>query len=442
MINKYISILRNDKNMTEIARGMIIAFIIKATGAGLSFGFNVAVARLLGTEGTGLYFMALAVTTIGSVIGRVGLDNTLLRFIATKATYNDWAGVRGVFTLSIRFSTAASLAVTLSVFFSAPWLADKFFNNSNLAEPLRWMSLSILPTSLLNLQSESLKGVKRIRDAMLLQSVGVPLTTVLLLAPFANSRGVIGVTFAYVLGTLIIAIIGGMVWKKTIAEHSTSVTPFSLQELWSSCRPLFVVSLMNDAIRSWGPIFLLGIWSTTENVGIFGAAMRVVTLTTFMLFTLNNILAPKLAELYAKGEIETLASTARRSAGILALLASPIFIVLIFRADWIMSIYGKEFSNGALVLAILTTGQIANVFTGSLGIILIITGNERYTQNITVLSTIFLILISALLIPNLGAIGAALAITISGTGLSVASAIFVQRNVGIRAIPLFNRFFS
>lgn len=67
-----LKLLREDPHMREVARGTLLAFVLKLGGSGLAFAFNVAVARLMGAEGAGLYFLALAVTTIGSVIGVSG----------------------------------------------------------------------------------------------------------------------------------------------------------------------------------------------------------------------------------------------------------------------------------------------------------------------------------------------------------------------------------
>ena len=113
-----LKLLREDPHMREVARGTMLAFVLKVIGAGLAFAFSVAVARMLGAEGAGLYYLALAVTTIGSVIGRVGLDNSLLRFVATRATHDDWASVKGVYALGVRMAVMASGVVTLIVFFA------------------------------------------------------------------------------------------------------------------------------------------------------------------------------------------------------------------------------------------------------------------------------------------------------------------------------------
>ena len=83
--------------MQEVVNGASVAFVIKVIGAGLSFGFNVLLARMLGADGAGIYFLALTVTTIATVFGRMGLDNALLRFTAANAAVGDWGAVKGIY---------------------------------------------------------------------------------------------------------------------------------------------------------------------------------------------------------------------------------------------------------------------------------------------------------------------------------------------------------
>lgn len=434
-ITRKLHALRDDPHMREVAQGTVIAFILKIGGSGLSFAFNIAVARLLGAEGAGIYFLALAVTTIGSILGRVGLDNALLRFIATSATHKDWCAVRGVYALGMRIAVATSTTISIVSFLAAPWVTTALFKKPELAEPLRWMSLSILPFTLLNLQAESLKGLKRIRDAMMLQSIGVPFLALILIYPLTKIAGVSGLVWAYVIATIMISVLGMWAWRKAIADYPDETAAFPLSELWASCKPLFVVAIMNNAIRVWVPLAILGIWASSAEVGILGAALRVVALTTMMLFTLNNVLAPKIAELYAKNEMVLLASTARHSSAGLALLSSPIFFVLILFPGWIMSMFGDSFREGGLILGILAAGQIMNVFGGSIGIVLIVSGKEQFTQKITVIFSSVLIAMLFTLIPFYGALGAAIAIAVSGTGLSLVTIWQAEKIIGLRVTP-------
>lgn len=431
--NKFTELL-NDPHMSEVARGTAIAFVLKVIGAGLSFGYNVAVARLLGAEGAGLYFLALSVTAIGSVIGRVGLDNVLLRNVAAYAAHEEWDKAKGVYALATRMAIAASAAVTIIVFLAATWMASELFNKPALAEPLRWMSLSILPFAMLNLQAESLKGLKRIRDAMLVQGVGLPLVSLLLIYPLTQLDSVLGVFWAYSIGATMVALLGMFAWSRAIAVQTTSSTSIPVKELWESAKPFFIVSLTGHAILPFAPVLLLGVWASSDEVGVYGAASRVAMLVSLMLATINNVIAPKFAELYARGAMDELGSTARRSALLISLIASPVFLVLIFGGPWIMRMFGAEFEGGALVLAILVVGQAVNLMTGSVGYLLMMSGNADSMQRITSGTAIVLILACLSLIPLWGDIGAAIATALSMAGMNIASVWMVQRKLGIHAV--------
>ena len=55
---------RIDDTLRDILRGSSIVFVLKVAGAGLAFAFNIVLARLLGAEGTGAYFLSLTVLTV------------------------------------------------------------------------------------------------------------------------------------------------------------------------------------------------------------------------------------------------------------------------------------------------------------------------------------------------------------------------------------------
>ena len=428
-----------DKHMNEIAKGTLLAFGLKVVGAGLTFLFNVAIARLLGAEGAGLFFLALSVTAIGSVIGRIGLDNTLLRFIATHFTRGEISQIKGVYLLGMVLASITSGTLALLGFWLSPWIAIEIFNKPALVEPLKWMSLAIFPFAILNLQAESLKGLKRIRDALLVQSIGVPLVGILFILPLTNLGGVEGSTWAYLISTVIVTFLGFWIWFSNMIKLEGKAILYSLKILLTSCKPLFVTSLMNRALLLWAPFVFLGIWADNQEVGIFGAVSRIAMLVSFMLTTINNVLAPKFAELYAKNEIKIMELTAQRSALMITLLTSPIFLVLIFGGEWILFLFGPEFIKGATALAILATGELINTFTGSVNHFLIVTGNEIIVRNITIFGALIQIILSLVLIPWAGIIGAAIATATAVSGINLIAAFFVWKKTGIIIIPFLGK---
>jgi O-antigen/teichoic acid export membrane protein len=433
-----VAVLRADLHMRELARGTLISVAMKVIGAGLGFGFNVVVARLLGAEGAGLYFLALAVTVTGSIIGRVGLDNTLLRFVATYAAREEWGQVWAAHALGMRIAVAASSVLALLGFCFAPLIAEYVFSKPELTEPLGWMCLSILPLTLLNLQAESMKGMKRIRDAVLVQDIGVPLFGLMLIWPLANISGIEGVAWAYFTATLLVAMLGTWGWRQAVSGNKAAPEKFPFAELWASCRPLFVTSLINRAILPWGPLFFLGFWVSSQEVGVFGAASRVAMLVSFLPLAINNVVSPKFAELFSKGNLQSLGTTARRTAALVTVLVSPLFILLLFQSDWVMGIYGKEFEMGGAVLIVLIIGQMVNVITGSVGSLLIMSGNESKFNHANLFALGLQIVLLFLLVPRYGVHGAALASALSVIAVNVISTYLVYRAMGITSIPFIN----
>ena len=197
-----------------------------------------------------------------------------------------------------------------------------------------------------------------------------------------------------------------------------------------------MMSIINRGFLPWAPLFLLGIWGSTEDAGVFGAAMRIAMLITFFLTAVNTVIAPKFAELHAKGEIELLGHLARRFALLITVAASPLLLLLILAGDWVMSMFGPEFTRGGTALAILAVGQAVNTMTGSVGYLLMMSGHERDIRNASIFGAIIMIGLAATLIPLFGIIGAAIAGATAVVAINVQSVIIVRRKLGIMPIPI------
>ena len=436
---KKLNRLREDPHMQEVARGTALAFALKLVGSGLAFAFNVALARLLGTDALGVYFLALSIVAIASVIARLGLDNALLRFISSYASQEKWGGLIQVYGVGIRWAVVSSFVVTVTVFISAPWLAE-LQHKPDLAQPLRWMSLSILPFALLNLHAESLKGLKRIRDALLVQGVGMPLLCLLLLFPLVAFANVEGAAVAYSLASFFVMLLSIWFWNNATHEYHRMEQENTSVELWESCKPLWIVSLMNRGIMPWAPILSVGFWLESADVGVFSAATRVALLVSFFLVTVNNVIAPKFSELYTKGDMKALGTTARKTAGMIALLVLPLFLGLFLGRDYVMGIFGQDFVAGSDALAILLLGQYVNVLSGAVGFLLMMSGNEKIYRNIAFAFALIQIILIVLLTPLLGVEGSAAAAAIALAGMNIAGAMLVYRKLGIMILPGFGRF--
>jgi O-antigen/teichoic acid export membrane protein len=426
--------LRLDDHMMEIVNGAVVALVLKVLGAFLTFCFNLLLARILGAEGVGVYFLALTVTTITTVFGRMGLDHSLVRFTAENSAGDNWAAVKGVYLKGMRLALISSATSAVVMFAAAPFLADMVFHEPELAGPMRWMALAVVPMTLLILHAQMLKGLKRVSDALLVYGVGVPALSIVGLYFLGEVHGVTGAVWAYVIAVVLTAALGVRLWRSATPQIRNIAAHFETRELFKSSMPLFWVASLTMVI-DWTSTFALGIWGTKEDVGIFSVAYRAAVLISLVLISVDSISGPKFAALYKKKEMDALSLTARNTAKLMTLLASPLLLLFLFFPKEVMGIFGAEFTGGAVLLSIIAIGHFVNVATGSVGYLLVMSGNERYVRNNVIFIAILSVLLNVILVPFWGALGAAIATAVCLATMNLIAVFLVWSRLGIWTIP-------
>jgi len=355
LVSKYISSI--DVHMKEVLSKASSALLIRVLGTVLGFVVSVIIARLLGAEGSGVYFLAFSMAMIISTIGRLGFDNTVVRFVASSASIG-----------------TSLLAVTL--FFGAEWLAITVFNKPLMAFPLMLVAVAVLPLSIAMIQAESLRGLKCIPASQWIKMVFVSLVTLILLYPFIQVWGVNGAVASFAVAAAASAFIAHLLWKS-------------------------------------GTI-LLGAFGSAEDVGIFNIANRVASLLLFPLMAMISILAPKFSEMHQNGDGEGLRKLAQKSSGILMLFAGSVALLVGANAEWILSFFGENFKEGAFILQVLLIGVVVNASAGAVTELLMMTGNEALVRRNMLFSAGAQLLLCIILIPRYGMSGAAYAAVIGG----------------------------
>ena len=413
----------------------IIALLMRGVGALCAFSFSVLIGQTLGVEGAGLYFLALSLTSILSVLARIGTDMTVIRFVAVNASQRRWGMVRAVLRWCMYRVIAMSLMIGSILWLFAPLIAETVFSKPGLGEPLRLMSIAIPGFTMTHLLAGALKGLTRIPEAMLVSSILYPVFGIAMIWPLTGLMGVSGAALTYLLATGLAALVGFMLWRWRIGDRGTIKESAPGQELWRSARPLLVASLINRGLLPWMPVLLLGFWSEATEVGIFAAANRVVLLVSFALISVNAVLSSRFAAMYAAGNVKGLSRLSRRFSMIVTLATLPVLLLLMFRGGQVMSIFGSDFAVAGPILFILAIGQIVNTLCGSVFNLLNMTGNERSAKNCAVISLSVNLGLNFVLIPLYGVIGAAIATSITTTVNNLLGSYMVWRQLDF--VPLF-----
>jgi O-antigen/teichoic acid export membrane protein len=152
------------------------------------------------------------------------------------------------------------------------------------------------------------------------------------------------------------------------------------------------------------------------------------------LVAINLPLQPKLAAAWFRGDRETsqrLVTEATRLGTTVALASA---LVLIPFAEFVLRIYGDEYLGAANALRILVVGQFINAASGPCALVLAATGKQKFTLYGIGLGLVASIAIVLILVPQYGAVGAALGAMMGFLVWNVSLTYWAWRLVNIRTL--------
>ncbi|WP_038056387.1 flippase [Thermodesulfobacterium hydrogeniphilum] len=415
IIEKIKTKLSGDIHFKELVQGGLTFLILRILGMGVAYAFTLTVTRNLGASAWGIFALNFTVLQITSVIGRLGLDTALLRFIAEYNAQGKGKTAKYVYFKSISLVIPFSLTLSVTLYFLAPILAESVFNKKYLNPYIRLMAFGVLPFTLLFINSESLRAFKKIKEYTTFQNLFpflVALFVVWTSFTFLNFKKTELVLIAFILGIVTSLIFSSVFLWKELKKLSGKKENINIRYILSVSFPMLMSSSL-AFIMAWTDTIMLGIFRTEEEVGIYNVAVRLSMITSFTLVAINSIAAPKFAEFWGKKDIKGLARVAQQSTKLIFWTSFPVLLIFLIFPKPILYIFGEEFKTGALALMILTIGQFVNAAAGSVGYILQMTGHQKFHQNVVLIGTLLNILLNWMLIPAYGIVGAAIASAIS-----------------------------
>jgi O-antigen/teichoic acid export membrane protein len=287
----------------------------------------------------------------------------------------------------------------------------------------------------MNIIAESLKGLKDVASAAMVQNIIVPLllmVTLFTVPAHFSSRNVASIY----LGVTLISLAYGY-FKWTSAIQSSDVQHVSPNEVIRFGWPFFLANI-GSMILTWSDTIMVGMFANAEVVASYYAASKLATLTSFILISINAISAPKFTAMHTLGDSAGLERLARQSTTItIALALIPTILLVSFPTFW-LHLFGAKFDQAKFSLLVLTAGQAINVACGSVGLLLAMTGHEKTMSKIFLTTAMLTIGMSLGLGMHWGANGVAVSTAIGMATWNIWMLVAVRRYLGFWTFPLFS----
>lgn len=383
-------------------------------GANTLLGFVVLMilTRVLGPEGLGAYAYAATLLLLLSIPVSYGWAPLLLRETARALHDDNWPSVKGIAQRGAKMSlwfTALGLLVGLS------FASFRYGGNQGWVTPavvlilcfiLMFDQLSALRTSLLRGLGRAFTG--QIPEMLVKPIAQLAMLTVGLVV-FTHDLDLQSALTILAGATLLSYAAGALILHTSIPPALAEATPQFDDVLWRKSSTMFAGSSAIALINANADLLLLGLLRGTAEVGYYKVALQVSLAGALAYTSLNMIAVQRFATAHAARDISELQQTATYMARLALLPALVAFFIILLAGEKLVPLaFGTDFLPSIVPMIILSAAQTFNAGSGMGRSLLMVSGHENKVMYWAALGLSANVLLSVLLIPSLGATGAAI----------------------------------
>jgi O-antigen/teichoic acid export membrane protein len=402
----------------------------------IAFGyvFKVYLARILGAEALGIY--ALGITLIGfiGIFNSLGLPQSAVRFVAAYQAAGKFKELHALLWRGAGLLLAANVVLAAVLLTFGRFLAIRFYHSPALVPFLPLFALMMLFGVLSGFYGKVLAGYRDLElRTLIVNFVGSPLNMLIAVLLITMGMGLRGYLWAQILsGALVCFMLLIAVRKFTPEAARFSGQRGSLPEkaVWSFSGAMLGVGFLEFTMTQVDKI-ALGFYRGPREVGIYSVAAAVVVYVPLVLSSINQIFAPTISDLHIRGEHVLVSRLFQSLTKWVVGLTLPLAIVLVVFARPFMRIFGPDFEAGWPILIIGTLAQLVNCGVGSVGYLLLMSGNEKRLIKVQIAMAVMMVACCAVLVPIWGIVGASVAAALTNVGMNVWNLLEVRKALGI-----------
>jgi O-antigen/teichoic acid export membrane protein len=388
--------------------GRVIAMLV-------NFLVQVLIVRYLTTAAYGALAYALSLVTLGETLVTLGLDRAVGRFLPIYQERGEWPKLFG--TIALVGGTILSLGLVLIILVVG--LAGTL--GRSMVEDDLAISLIVILVLLVPLQAADTMFANTLavfaspRAIFLRRFVLAPVLRLTIVGLLV--LGHFDVTFlagGYVVTGLIGVALYAFLLVRVLSDQGLlqhfHIRGLALptREILTYTVPLLTTDLVFVLMNTTDAI-ILGAFHGVDEVASWRVVQPLAGLNQLVLSSFTLLFVPAAARLFARGANDEMRDLYWQTAIWMAVSTFPIFIVTFALAEPVtVLLYEPRYASSAIFLTMLTVGRYVDVVFGFNGLTLRVFGNMRAIAAVNLFAAIVNLGLNLLLIPPLGALGAAI----------------------------------
>jgi O-antigen/teichoic acid export membrane protein len=421
MIQSIVQFMRRD-----VTRGVAGTILLKVGSGALAFALFSLAARTMSPDGFGIFATWLSVAQIASVVGLVGQESLLVRYLNEYQVDDRHDLTKGVLLSSLKISSVAMLIAIAAIVAGASVRGD-------------WWLLIIAVSAYTAVNAGLMLGSQIARSLVSILMgegnreffwrVGV----VLFLLAVLSGHGLLEP--AELIAVMTIAMSVGLIAQIVAiarALPNLRTTPARAEPArWRSSALHFWVASILEVANQYFDVILVYWMLDPATAGIYFAASRLANIFAMLSAALYSFGARRLPSLYFSKNHREFGRTLQLMAEVTALCVVSGLIVVWVGGSYLLNLFGPHFAAQHWVLIVLAIGTAIQAAGGPSAAILQLTGHERTYVPVVAANVALRLVGFLILIPWLGVLGAAISATASLALTTIALNVLCRRLTGV-----------
>ncbi len=433
MAEEYLEIEEpKEDNLAVGAKGGAIAVIFKISSMVLGFLNQIILARILGAGGIGEVLLVLSVVNVSAQFARFGMEEAMMRFIPSYIEKRDNAKLKGTIYFVLKFCLLLSILFVFLVILLSKFISINVFHSEGLLKLLPIVAIAIPASVIRGVIGGILKGHRDIFKALLPELLISPFFRIaIFLLLTLQGVSTLHAIVAFIIGEIFAVVLSIIFLVKELNKIEPVKQQYENKKVLGVAYTMIFASF-GAYLYTQADLWILGMFRSTEEVGIYGVSAKLVTLILFSMAAFATIIPPLISKIHISGNRDELIKVVSGSTRWVLSIAIPITLILVLEGKFILKyFFGEIFVNGYIPLVILSIGQIIKAGTGLVGYILQMTGQHKTFLKITISGGISNIILNILLVPYFGMLGAAIATTLCFTMVNIICVFVIYKRLTV-----------
>jgi O-antigen/teichoic acid export membrane protein len=413
-----------DAAIKEVARGGALNLVGNAVYGGGNFLLLAIVTTQLGTDGAGVFLVAIALFNIVSKICECGAATGLIRSVSRDRALGKQHELRANTKIAVATSFVASFSAALLVYVAAPHLADVFARGNDVAtvtEVLRAMSPFMALASVYSVLIYGSRGFNTMIPQVCIEKIGRALAQpIAVLAVFLAGGGVLAGAVAWAAVQCLWVVPAGVAYfgllrrvEQEVARPPARVSLGLARSFLSYSLPRALGQVFQVAVLWMDTLIIAAILGTTA-AGIYAAGTRYLLLGIFTAEAIMQVLGPRISGLLAVGNRREAARLYSTGTAWQTTITWSFYLIVAFFSVPLLRIFGAEYVSAGPALVWLAVAMLLAALCGPSDTIILMSGRARLSLFNAFIAVGINVVGNFLLVPHFGitAAGATWAVTL------------------------------